>query len=64
MSLAARGGRLAGSDPSLWQSLTEGLGQAVVRIEVTGDLNDPKVNLRTWPVLKESLEIIGKPEQN
>jgi len=41
--------------------LTEGLGGAVVRIEVTGNINDPRVDTKTLPVIEDSLEILGKP---
>ncbi len=57
--LTARGRRLATDDPSILQSLTEGLGQAVVRIEVTGDFHDPKVTTKTLPVIEETLKILG-----
>ncbi len=57
--LIARGRRLATADPSIWQSLTEGLGQAVVRMEVTGDFYDPKVTTKTLPVIQETLQILG-----
>ena len=59
--LIARGRRLATADPSLLQSLAEGLGQAVVKMEVTGDLYDPRVTTKAFPVIKESLEIFGTP---
>ena len=57
--LIARGRRLATADPSIWQSLTEGLGRAVVRMEVTGDFYDPKVTTKTLPVIGETLQILG-----
>ena len=57
--LIARGQRLATADPSIWQSLTEGLGQAVVQMEVTGDFYDPKVTTKTLPVIGETLQILG-----
>ncbi|MCX5639049.1 MAG: hypothetical protein NTX52_15345, partial [Planctomycetota bacterium] len=59
--LIARGRRLATADPSVLQSLTEGLGQAVVRMEVNGDLYDPQITTKTFPVIKQSLEILGTP---
>ncbi len=59
--LTARGRRLATADPSILQSLTEGLGQAVVRVEVTGDFYDPQVTTRTLPLIKDSLQILGTP---
>ncbi len=57
--LTARGRRLATDDPSILQSLTEGLGRAVVRIEVTGNFHDPKVTTKTLPVIGETLQILG-----
>ena len=57
--LIARGRRLATADPSIWQSLTEGLGRAVVRMDVTGDFYDPKVTTKTLPVIEETLQILG-----
>jgi len=57
--LFARGPRLAVAEPSIFQSLTEGLGQAVVRMEVTGNFYDPKITTKTLPVIKETLEILG-----
>ncbi|GAJ07108.1 unnamed protein product [marine sediment metagenome] len=57
--LIARGRRLATDDPSVLQSLTEGLGRAVVRLEVTGNLYDPKVTRKTLPGIGETLQILG-----
>ena len=57
--LYARGRRLATDEPSIWQSLTEGLGQAVVRMEVTGDFYDPKVTTKTLPLIGETLKFLG-----
>ena len=63
MALTARGKRLATDDPSLLQSLTEGLGQAVVRMDVTGDLYDPKVTTKTLPLIDQTFRIFGtKPD--
>ncbi len=59
MTLSARGKRLAGAEPSVLQSLTEGLGQAVVRVEVSGNVYDPQVTTKPLPVLRDSLEILG-----
>ncbi len=61
LTLIARGARLATADPSVLQSLTEGLGQAVVQLQVTGDFYDPQVTTRPFPVIKKSLEILGTP---
>ena len=57
--LTARGRRLATADPSILQSLSEGLGQAVVRMEVTGDFYDPKVTTKTLPLIGKTLQILG-----
>jgi hypothetical protein len=58
--LTARGRRLATDDPSIWQSLTEGLGRAVIKMKVTGDFYDPDVKTETLPVIGETLRILGK----
>ncbi|MHC4104593.1 MAG: hypothetical protein ACYSR9_06605 [Planctomycetota bacterium] len=58
--LTARGRRLATEDPSVWQSLTEGLGRAVIKMEVTGDFYDPDVKTETLPVIGDTLKILGK----
>ncbi|MCP4609283.1 MAG: hypothetical protein GY845_11275 [Planctomycetes bacterium] len=58
--LTARGRRLATDDPSVWQSLTEGLGRAVIKMKVTGDFYDPDVKTETLPVIGETLRILGK----
>jgi hypothetical protein len=62
--LFARGGRVAAAEPSVLQSLTEGLGQGIVRMEVSGSLCDPEVTTKTLPVIKGTLEILGtKPAE-
>ena len=63
LRLTARGKRRATDDPSVLASLTEGLGQAVVRIGVTGNIHEPKVTTETLPVIGETLQIFGsKPK--
>ena len=57
--LFARSHRLATAEPSILQSLTEGLGHAVVRMEVTGNVYEPQVTTTTLPVLEEAVEILG-----
>lgn len=61
--LFARGRRLATAEPSILQSLTESLGHAVVRMEVTGNVYDPQVTTTTLPVIKEAVEILGTPRR-
>ncbi|MBA7615452.1 hypothetical protein ES703_22733 [subsurface metagenome] len=59
LTLTARGRRGAGAEPSVLQSLTEGLGSAIVRMEVTGNVHDPVITTRTLPVIKDTLDILG-----
>jgi len=62
LTLTARGPRLATAEPSVLQSLTDTLGGAVVRIEVTGDYYNPRVETIPLPLIEDSLRIFG-PEQ-
>jgi hypothetical protein len=41
------------------QSLTEGVGQALLRLEVTGNYCEPKVTTTALPVIGETLGILG-----
>ncbi len=59
LTLTARGKRLAADEPSLLGSLTEGLGHAVVRVDVTGSIREPEVRTTALPVIKETLMILG-----
>jgi len=59
LTLTARGRRLATAEPSVLQSLTEGLGQGVVRMDITGNVYDPQVTTTTLPVIKGTLQILG-----
>ena len=59
LTLTARGRRLATDDPSILQSLTEGLGQAVVRMDVTGNFHDPDIKTKALPVIEGTLQILG-----
>jgi hypothetical protein len=60
LTLTARGERLAAAEPSFMQSLAEGLGSAVVRMEVSGSVYDPKVETKTLPLVGDSLKILGR----
>ncbi len=62
LTLMARGRRVAAAGPSIFQSLTEGLGGAVVRMEVTGKADRPNVETKTLPVIEDSLKILGAPQ--
>jgi hypothetical protein len=59
LTLTPRSRRLATSDPSVLQSLTEGLSPFVVRIDITGNLREPNIRRRTLPVIEDTLEILG-----
>jgi hypothetical protein len=60
MTLTARGQRLATDDPSVLQSLTEGLGLAVIQMEVRGTLDEPVIKTKALPVIEGTLQILGK----
>lgn len=45
--------------PSFFDSLTAGWGAAFLKVQVTGTLENPKINVEPLPILKESLGIIG-----
>jgi len=61
LTLTARGKRIATAKPTVLQSLAEGLGGAVVRMEVTGSIDDPHVETKALPLLEDSLRILGTP---
>jgi hypothetical protein len=60
LALTVRGERLADAEPSVLQSLAENIGSSVVRMEVTGNAYDPQVQIKTLPVINDSLQIFGK----
>lgn len=62
LMLTSRGQRVAAEEPSVLRSLTEGLSGAVVRIEVTGTIDDPRVETKKLPIIEDSLRILGTPE--
>jgi hypothetical protein len=64
LELTARGKRLAGTEPGILESLTEGLGRGVVRMDVKGDIYDPDVTTTTLPVLEATLGILGMPDED
>jgi hypothetical protein len=59
ITLTARGPRLADVEPGLLQSLTEGLGQAIIRMEVKGSVEDPVITTTRFPVIKDGLDVLG-----
>jgi hypothetical protein len=62
LTLTARGRRVATAKPGVLESLAEGLGGAVVRMEVTGKADNPSVTTKTLPLIEDSLRILGTPK--
>lgn len=61
LTLTARGRRVATAKAGVLESLAEGLGGAVVRMEVTGNAGNPSVATKTLPLIEDSLRILGTP---
>jgi len=61
LTLTARGRRVATAKPGVLESLAEGLGGAVVRMEVTGKTGNPSIATKTLPLIEDSLKILGTP---
>jgi len=61
LTLLARGRRLATARPGVLESLAEGLGGAVVRMEVTGKMDALSIATKTLPLFEDSLKILGTP---
>jgi hypothetical protein len=61
LALTARGRRVATARPGVLESLAEGLGGAVVRMEVTGKTDNPSIATKTLPLIEDSLKILGTP---
>jgi hypothetical protein len=61
LTLTARGRRVATARPGVLESLAEGLGGAVVRMEVTGKTDNPSIATKTLPLIEDSLKILGAP---
>jgi hypothetical protein len=45
--------------PNFFDSLTAGLGAAFLKVQVTGELENPQIKVEPLPIIKESLGIIG-----
>jgi hypothetical protein len=48
------------SYPSFFETLARGLGSAVVQVEVYGNMDDPQIETKSLPVLKNPLRILGE----
>jgi len=55
LTLVGRGRRLASADPTLLQSITEGIGKAMVQLQLSGSFYDPQVRAKPLPVLTDTL---------
>jgi hypothetical protein len=62
LTLTARGRRAERAEPSVLQSLTEGLGGGVVRLTVTGRPDALHIETQALPVLGDSLRLLGTAE--
>ncbi|MCF7975386.1 MAG: AsmA-like C-terminal domain-containing protein [Phycisphaerae bacterium] len=62
LSLIARGKRLASSNPTPLESLTEGLFGTVMRVIVKGTLNDPEIKTH-MPMLEDPFKLLGSPTE-
>lgn len=58
LDLTASGKRIT-SDPSFLESLAKGLGSAVVKVEVRGDIEKPDIQTKTLPLIQDPLGILG-----
>jgi len=58
--LFARGKRVVEAKPTMFQSLTESLGTAVVRMQISGTISEPKIKAETLPVIKEAFGVLGR----
>ena len=59
LGLTTRGPRAAHQEPGIFQSLREGLGRGIVRMDISGSLNDPQVTTTKLPAVKNALGILG-----
>ena len=49
-------------EPGFLGSLAAGIAPALLKVDVTGSFDKPKINVTTLPILQESLKIIGVKE--
>ena len=59
LALIARGKRINSQEPSVFQSLTEGLMGAVVQLEFTGHFSNPEFTTKTLPLFENSFKLLG-----
>jgi len=58
LDLTASGKKIT-SEPSFLESLAKGLGSAVVKVEVRGDIEKPDIQTKTLPLFRDPLGILG-----
>jgi len=58
LDLTASGKRIT-SEPSFLESLAKGLGSAVVKVEVRGNIEKPLIKTKTLPLIQDPLGILG-----
>jgi len=63
LALIARGNRLSTKEPSVFQSLTEGLMGAVVQVEFTGHFSNPEFTTKALPLLDNSFKLLRTPKE-
>lgn len=56
-------GRILTSKPSMLESLAKSLGSAVVKIEVSGSLDEPQIRTTTLPMFEAPLDLLGDKEK-
>jgi hypothetical protein len=62
LDFSAYGNNLS-SRPSLFESLARSLGSAMVKVEVDGNTDDPKIKVTALPVIKDTIGILGDKEK-
>ena len=50
-------------EPSMLESLAKGLGGAMVKVEVHGNLNEPKITTTKLPVFQKPFELFGEKKK-
>ena len=62
LALIARGGRIRLKEPTVIQSLTEGLVGAVVQLEFSGHYSNPEFTTKALPLIENSFKLLAPPE--
>jgi len=50
-------------EPSMLESLAKGLGGAMVKVEVHGNLDEPKITTTKLPVFQKPFELFGEKKK-